>query len=54
MGGGIVSSNGSLDGSGREAGKTFSHVPLAESLKNLVFLRAAIQGLVLKKGMSIA
>jgi len=50
----IVSDNSSLDGRGRETKKTFTVVHFAERLKNLAFVKAAIQGLILKKGMSIA
>jgi hypothetical protein len=50
----IVSYNSSLDGSGRETKKTFTHVHFAERLKYSAFVKAAIQGLILKKGMSIA
>ena len=50
----IVSDNSSLDGSGRETKKTFTHVHFAERLKNSAFVKTAIQGLILKKGMSIA
>ncbi len=53
-GGKIVSDNGSVDGSGREAKKTFTYVHFAERLKHLAFVKATIQGLILKKGMSIA
>lgn len=50
----IVSDNSSLDRRGRETKKTFTVVHFAERLKNLAFVKAAVQGFILKKGMNIA